>query len=200
MPNAAARLATSAAIRPMPTSPSVFWKSSVRLSSFLRNFPSSFMALCASMSLLGTASMRPNASSATATEDAAGVFRTSMPRSLAALVSTLSRPTPPRMMSLSLGAPAIHSAVHLVLERTSATSASGSRAMSSVTSPNFLSLSGSDLSKASQIRTSIATSLSLGPWAPPTRCPTYGRAGPSAASARTTSTWAASRDLRRPPT
>ena len=119
-------------------------------------------ALCASTSLLGTASMRQNASSATATAEAAGVLRTSIPRSLAALRSTLSRPTPPRMMSFSLGAPAIHSAVHLVFDRTSATSAWGSRAMSSVTSPNFARRSGRDLSKASQIRISIAASFSIG--------------------------------------
>src|SRR5512136_1900276 len=113
------------------------------------------------MRRLGTASMRPKANSATATEEAAGVFLTWIPRAFAAGWSMLSRPTPPRMIIFSLGAPAIHSAVHLVLERTSATSASGSRATSSVTSPNFLRRSGSDLSKASQIRITIATSLFL---------------------------------------
>ncbi len=139
----------------MPTIPSVFSNSSVRFSSFLSHFPS-FMLWCASTSRLGTASMRAMASSATATDDAFGVFMTSIPRALHASRSTLSRPTPPRMISFSFGAPSRNSFVALVLDRMSRTSASASLAMSVTTSPKGASRPGSFSSNASAIRIFIA--------------------------------------------
>ncbi len=102
MPKAWARLATSVAMLPAPMRPRVFLNSSVRFSSFLRNLPS-FMAVWASMSRAGMATMKAMAISATATLEALGVFMALMPFSAQGFLSTLSMPTPPRITSLSFG-------------------------------------------------------------------------------------------------
>ena len=72
----------------------------------------------------GSASIRAIASSATATDEARGVFLTSIPFSRQASMSTLSSPTPPRMTSFRFGAPARYSRVTLDLDRIRRTSAS----------------------------------------------------------------------------
>ncbi len=86
---------------------------------------------------------------------ALGVLLTWMAFSPAYSLSILSVPTPPRIINLSFGAESIYSLLHCVLERTSTTSASDKRFLSSVTSPNFFNLSGSKGSNASEIKISI---------------------------------------------
>ena len=154
MPKAWARLATSLAMAPAPTRPSVFLNSSVRFSSLLRNLPS-FMETWASMRRAGMATRKAMAISATATLLARGVFMAFTPRSAQAFLSTLSMPTPPRMTSLRAGAWASVSGVTLVLERTNRTVASPRRAMSSETSPKGASRLGRLASKASAMRISM---------------------------------------------
>ena len=151
IPKARARFATSVAMLPAPTRPRVFWNSSVRFSSLLRNLPS-FMEVCASIRRAGMATMKAMAISATATLLARGVLMALMPRSAQSFLSTLSMPTPPRITSLRFGALARRSASTLVLERTRRTVAWGRLARSPLTVPKAARRSGSLASKASAMR------------------------------------------------
>ncbi len=89
--------------------------------------------------------MWPTVSSAAEMMFEVGAFTTITPAVVAALMSTLSRPTPARAMTFSFGADAIASASTFVADRTSTAAASASAASSagrSVPSTDLISKSG----------------------------------------------------------
>ena len=116
MPNACMRWATSCPIRPKPTTPSVFSKSSAPVYLERAHLPLR-SAACAGEIKRAEASSNEIASSAAETIFEVGAFTTITPAAVAAGISTLSRPTPARAITLRPLAAVIASASILVAER-----------------------------------------------------------------------------------
>ena len=109
--------------------PTVFSKSSVPV--YLERFHSpSFSAECAAGMWRARLRMWPTVSSAAEMMFEVGALTTMTPAAVAALMSTLSSPTPARATTFSFGAAAMASASTFVAERTSTASASASAASS----------------------------------------------------------------------
>ena len=117
MPKAWALRATSLPMRPRPTMPSVFLKSSMPEKLLRSHWPALMEAAAWGT---GRAPQRRcvKVSSAVAIVLPDGVFMTMTPRSVAASTSTLSTPTPARPTTLRSGAAAMTSAVIFDSERT----------------------------------------------------------------------------------
>src|SRR6266545_3066298 len=117
MPNAASRCATRMPIRPRPTMPTVFSYSSTPV--YLLRFHSPPLSdLSAAGTRRAAASSSATASSAALTMFEVGALTTITPAWVAALTSTLSRPTPARATTFRRRAAASASASTLVAERT----------------------------------------------------------------------------------
>ena len=117
MPKAWARFATSPPMRPKPTTPRVFLKSSMPEKLFRSHWPA-FMEAAACGTGRAPHRIWVNVSSAVAMVLPEGVFMTMTPRSVAASTSTLSTPTPARPTTFNSGAAANTAAVIFVSERT----------------------------------------------------------------------------------
>ena len=116
-PNAERRWATRTPMRPRPTMPTVLSATSTPVY-FERFQAPALSASFAGTMFLAAASRRPTASSAALTMFEVGALTTMTPACVAALTSTLSRPTPARAMTLSRGAAAMASASTCVADLT----------------------------------------------------------------------------------
>src|SRR5690554_1031269 len=143
-PKPARRCATRVPMRPRPTMPIVFSKSSMPV--YLDRFHSpAFIDWLASGMKRASERMWPTASSAAEMMLEVGALTTMTPAVVAVLMSTLSRPTPARAITLSRGAPAIASASIFVADRIStalASASAGSRAVRSAPLTVRISKSG----------------------------------------------------------
>ncbi|BAA30494.1 119aa long hypothetical protein [Pyrococcus horikoshii OT3] len=112
--------------------PMVLPSSSIPIASFFAHTPS-LIFLSAKAIFLATENINPTASSATLLELAAGALTTSIPFSLAASTSMLSKPTPALAITLSFGALSITLLVTLGLLLTiiASTSLTSSTSLSS---------------------------------------------------------------------
>ena len=130
MPNAASRSATSTPIRPSPTIPTVLSSSSTP--EYLLRFQAPpLSAWLAGAMFRAVASSRPTASSAAEVMLEVGALTTMTPATVAALTSTLSRPTPARATTFSREAAASASSSICVAERTRTASTSARAGSSS---------------------------------------------------------------------
>ena len=116
-------------MRPSPTMPTVFSKSSVPVNDERFHCPSASDARAAGM-CRARLRMWPTVSSAAETMFEVGAFTTITPAVVAALMSTLSSPTPARATTFSSGAAAMASASIFVAERMSTACASASASSS----------------------------------------------------------------------
>jgi hypothetical protein len=122
MPIDEARRASARPIRPTPRMPSVFPSSSIPFAKLFLSQAPPFIEASARGICRARANMSPSASSATDTDDAAGVLSTRTPSASAAATSMLSTPTPPRTTTFSRSPAARWRASILVAERTTTAS------------------------------------------------------------------------------